>query len=617
MCGIYGMASFGRDPLRAPQVLDRMGEAVRHRGPDDRATVITPGAAIGVERLRITDPRPQAAQPFKDPAEHVWLACNGAIYNARRLRARYADYPYRSRSDIEPILPLYLDRGPEGIAELDGMFAIALWDKQGRRLLLARDRAGEKPLFWTRVGSEVWFASEVQALLVHPAVPRTLDRTALDDYLTLGYALEPRTMFGAIRKVEAGTVAVFSDGAEEVHRFWRPEAIPVLQLPQEEAARRLESHLEDAVSGQLQADVPVGVFSSGGVDSSLLAALATRGGAVHTFTVGFSDPSYDERMPAGRLASTLGTAHHTVVADEPRLRAALDALTGGTAEPIADPAVLPTYLLARSAREHVGVVLSGEGADELFGGYPTYLGHAAAPWFGALPERARRGVARLVGALPASAGRVPLEFLLKRFVAGALNETLERHVRWFGTGLLREADDWEPWPAREAAPVWLEALLAEPDPLRRVMLFDYLTYLRDNLLTKVDRATMLVSLEARAPYLDRALTEFALGLETGYRVRGLTTKWLLKRVARRRLPRRFVTRRKRGLSVPIGRWINDGLRGEVDRLLAPARLQTEGVLRAERVGQLLSEHRSGRVNHARALWPLIILQIWRERWLGD
>jgi asparagine synthase (glutamine-hydrolysing) len=182
---------------------------------------------------------------------------------------------------------------------------------------------------------------------------------------------------------------------------------------------------------------------------------------------------------------------------------------------------------------------------------------------------------------------------------------------------LGEADDWEPWRDREAAPVWLEALLAEPDPLRRVMLFDYLTYLRDNLLPKVDRATMLVSLEARAPYLNRALTEFALGLETGYRVRGLTTKWLLKRVARRRLPRRFVTRRKRGLSVPIGRWINDALRGDVDRLLAPARLQAEGVLRAERVGQLLSEHRSGRVNHARALWPLIILQIWRERWLGD
>ncbi len=617
MCGIYGMASFGRDPLHAPEALDRMGNAVRHRGPDDRATVTTPHAAIGVERLRITDPRPQAAQPFTDQASGVWLACNGAIYNARRLRARFPDYPYRSRSDIEPILPLYLDSGPEGIADLDGMFAIALWDDRNRRLLLARDRAGEKPLFWTRVGSEVWFASEVQALLAHRAVARTLDRVALDDYLTFGYALEPRTMFDGIRKVPAGVTVTFSERGDDVHRFWHPESIAVRQLTQDEAVRRLESHLEDAVARQLQADVAVGVFSSGGLDSSLLAALAARGGAVHTYTVGFTDPSYDERTPAGQLASALGTKHRAVVADESDLRTAFDTLAAGTAEPIADPAALPTWLLARAAREDVGVVLSGEGADELFGGYPTYLGHAAAPLFGSLPAVVRRALTRQIRALPASSGKVPLEFLLKRFVGGAENETLERHVRWFGTGLLEDADDWEPWPDTDAAPVWLDALLAERDPLRRVMLFDYLTYLRDNLLPKVDRTTMLVSLEARAPYLDRALTEFALALETRYRVRGLTTKWLLKRVARRRLPRRFVNRRKRGLSVPVGGWINDGLRTEVDRLLAPDRLRAEGLLRAPRVGQLLSEHRSGRVNHARALWPLVILQTWRDRWLGD
>ncbi len=615
MCGIYGMVTFGATPPEAAAVVERMGRTLRHRGPDDHAVLASPHAIMGTERLRITDPLPRAAQPFTDPGGTVWLSCNGATYNAPSLRARYAGYPYRSRCDIEPLLPLYLDRGPAGLADVDGMFAIAIWDAQRRRLLLARDRAGEKPLFYAHVGDAVWFASEIQALLEHPSLSRDLDSAALDDYLTFGYVLEPHTMFRAIHKVEAGTVASFDAHGRGAMRYWVPELIPVEPMPWERAERLLAERLELAVRKQLAADVPVGVFTSGGVDSSLLATLAARvtgPAALHTFTVGFAEAGFDESDYGRVMADHLGTPHLTVQVTEGDLCEALDLVTHRVAEPIADPAVLPTCLLARAARERVGVVLSGEGADELLGGYPTYLGHKAAPAYAALPSAARRVLHGVVSALPTSPGKVPLEFLLKRFVAEAERDTLSRHVAWFGTGL-----DSAVWEEREHGAPWLPVVRRDPDPLRQVMLFDYLTYLRDNLLPKVDRATMLFSLEARSPYLDRDLTTFALRLASPLKVRGLTTKWLLKRIARHWLPRRIVRRRKRGLSVPIAAWINHGLRSEVDRLLDLERLRAQGVLRGERVRQLLSDHRSGRANRARALWPLVIYQRWRERWLGD
>ncbi len=612
MCGIYGGAATGGGSLRTPESFERMGARLTHRGPDGRGALTNDAARLGVERLRVVDPHPRSDQPFRDPSGTVWLACNGEIYNTADLRRRYADYPYRSRSDIEPILPLYLHRGPDGLTDLDGMFAIALWDASRCRLVLARDRAGEKPLFYTRTGPDVWFGSEIQALLEDPTRSRELDPAAVGDLTTLGYVRQPRTLFADIRSVEPGTVRTFEPRGDTAIRFWNPAEVSPQRHSVEDAERRLDRLLQGAVARQVAADVPIGVFTSGVVDSGLLAALAARlvgPGALHTFTVGFGERGYDERTPAARLARAVGTRHIAVVCDEPARREALEALTSRLAEPVADPAALPTYLLARTAREHVTAVLSGEGADELFGGYPTYLGHRAAPWFAGLPAPVRRALRRVVNALPPSSGKVPLEALLKRFVAGAALPPGERHVAWFGSG----ADDLS---VAGASAVTAFDAVSSDDVLRCAMLFDYLTYLPNQLLVKVDRATMLASLEARSPYLDHRLTEFALALEPSLKVRGLTTKWLLKRVARRWLPRSVVRRRKRGLSVPVGAWINGSLRPEVDRLLAPARLRGEGVLHGDRVQHLLGEHRRGARDYARALWPLIIFQYWRERWLG-
>ncbi|HTQ79549.1 MAG TPA: asparagine synthase C-terminal domain-containing protein, partial [Thermoanaerobaculia bacterium] len=350
---------------------------------------------------------------------------------------------------------------------------------------------------------------------------------------------------------------------------------------------------------------------SGGLDSSILAALACRnlGAAqVHTFSARFTARSYDESARAGQVAEWLGTRHTEVSCDEPDLLEAFDAMTDRCAQPLADPALLPVYLLSRAARREVRVVLSGEGADELFGGYPTYLGHHLAPAFLRLPALLRRGLAAGLGRLPSSGRKVTLEYLLKRFLAEAGRPWVERHLHWFGTGLLAGREN-----LCQAA---FEAFFKEAgDSAETALLLDYRTYLRDNLLVKVDRATMLNSIEARAPVLDREVTAFALALPLDEKIRWLQGKRVLKQAAAAWLPSSILGRRKRGLSVPVADWLNGGLRSEVDRLLEPARLRRQGLLDADRIQSLLSEHRARRANHSRPLWAALVLERFLDHWL--
>lgn len=598
--------------LRAPALLERMGERLRHRGPDGHATLVDSHAAIGTERLRIIDLHARGDQPFSSPDGAVWLACNGEIYNAASIRARYPDYPYRSASDVETIIPLYLDKGAAAVDELDGMFGLAIRDHRDGQLILARDRAGEKPLFIAEVNGEVAFASELQCLLEDPVIPRDLDDVAIAEYLRLGYVPEPRTMFRAIRRIEAGTYVIFRGGSRKSVRYWDPSAIAIEPCYADEAVREVRRLFERAIAKQVMSDVPVGVFISGGLDSSVLATLAARNigpERVHTFSAQFAAESYDESGDAAILAKQIGTRHVAVPIDDVTLPEALERVTRDVAEPIADPAILPTYLLARAAREFVTVILSGEGADELFGGYPTYLGHKLAPLYGGLPAPLRRAVKAGIVKMPSSSKKVTVEYLLKKFVTDAERPWIERHLSWFGTGLPESIFAGVPprMPEMPQAPF-------EFDALAGAMLVDYRSYLRDNLLVKVDRATMLSSVEARAPYLDKDLTRFALSLPSNIRVRRMTTKWVLKKAAEAWLPSDVIYRRKRGLSVPIASWINEGLRGEVDRLLSARELGAFPQIDPTTVTRLLAAHRSGEANHAKPLWALVMLMYWRERW---
>jgi asparagine synthase (glutamine-hydrolysing) len=608
------MVAEREEALAFPEVVDFMGEALRHRGPDGRAVLASPRAAIGTERLRIIDLHERADQPFSSPDGQVWLECNGEIYNAREIRKRYADYPYRSHSDVETILPLYLDRGVDAVAELDGMFGLAIYDDRNRSLILGRDRAGEKPLFYGRFGDEIVFASELQCLLGHPRISRELDDVAINEYLKLGYIPEPRTPFRDVKRVRAGTFIRFTTHGETVVRYWDPAAFTIEPISDNEAIRRTQDLIERAVEKQVMSDVPVGVFISGGMDSSVLASLASKVigvDKVHTFSAKFAEESYDESADAAELAKLMRTRHVPVRTDEETLREALENVTTRIAEPIADAAVLPTFLLARAAREHVKVILSGEGADELFGGYPTYLGHKIAPLYDAMPSFLRAALRRAVSSVPTSGKKVTVEYLLKKFVSDAERPWVERHLRWFGTGL---PDDIYVSGGGHAPLPDFDLGQAGRLSSTGAMLLDYRSYLRDNLLVKVDRATMLSSVEARAPYLDRDVTAFALSLPSDLRVRRLTTKWVLKKAAEKWIPHHVIWRRKRGLSVPTASWINGGLRSDVDQLLAPERLLAQGIVNPITVTRLLDEHRSGRANHAKSLWAVVMLQYWIDRW---
>ncbi len=622
MCGVFGALSLDGHPLDAEARLERMSRALLHRGPDGTRILTGRAVALGATRLGIIDLDSRADQPLASAGAGIWLACNGEIYNARELRRRFREHPYVTRGDLEPLLPLLAARGVHAMREIDGMFALAAWDARRQSLILARDRAGEKPLFYAEIRGEIWFASEI-APLIEAGASRELDLIALTQFLELGYVLEPRTLFASVRRVEAGTALVVRGGHRAVHRYWTPwrvasaaSAIEGGRSPRERI-ERLRALLDDAVGKQVIADVPVGTFTSGGLDSSLITVLAARRlgpERLVAFSARFAEPSYDEGRWARRCARLAGTRHIEVHCSPRALRDALWQIDARSAEPIADPAVLPTYLVAQAAREHVRVMLSGEGADEIFGGYPTYIGHAFAPRYLALPRGVRRTLERAIACVPPSRRKVTLEFLLRRFVAAAELGWVERHLDWFGAGLPPAADF---ACISELRGRWRLPLVAEYSDRRPpggAMLLDYVTALKERLLVKADRATMLNSIESRAPFLDAALTAFAFGVPDEEKLRGLTTKWILKQAAEPLLPRALIARRKRGLSVPTAALINGALREDVDEALSERALRAHRLLDPAEVRRRLAEHRAGRADHSRMLWPALVLQLWAERW---
>lgn len=596
MCGIFGAIARREAPLRHPDSLPRMAAALRHRGPDGECIVGHERARVGARRLAIMD-LTTGDQPFQSPDGKIWMVCNGEIYNASQLRSEAAAwrYPFRSKGDIETIVPFYEKFGPDAVARLEGMFGLAVWDDARRRLVLARDRAGEKPLFWTDLDGELRFASEIQALLEFPDQPRRLNRKALSLYRALGYVPAPHTMFAGINKLPPASLLIAEDGRIELRAYW--SAATAASQPSRlslDHTAELRDTLQRAVERELMSDVPLGVFTSGGLDSSILVAAAARaipGERLHTYAVRFTEPGYDESAYAEAVTHDIATVHHVVTADDESLGRALDVVSRSLAEPLGDPAVLPTWLLAEAAREHVKVILSGEGADELFGGYPTYLGHKFAARWQRLPGALRSAVRWAVDRWPSSTGKMTLEYMLKQFFSATEQPWLERHLTWLGATAIDDGVIAELACKLDRFP--------PDDPLNRVMWFDFLTYLPDDLLVKVDRATMLASVEARAPFLDREVMELVLPGLSRFKVRGVTTKAILKKAARGLVPDRVIHRRKRGLSVPVARWLNTGLAPLADRLLATP---------------LLAEHRAGRRNHARRLWPQLMLALWAERW---
>ncbi|HLK11121.1 MAG TPA: asparagine synthase (glutamine-hydrolyzing) [Candidatus Binatia bacterium] len=628
MCGIAGILGFdGRAPA-ARAVLERMGEALTHRGPDEHGTWTDGDVGLTARRLRIND-LVAGHQPLTNEDGTLHLVANGEIYNAEALREDLGrrGHGFASRTDTEVILHAYEEHGTACLEHLEGMFAFALWDARRRQLFLARDRFGEKPLYYVRLPHGFLFASELKALLVHPEVSRDLDWPALAHYLAFEYVPAPQAIFRQVRKLPpAHRMTLAADGRETLEAYWRLPHPWGVEPRRQQAADHALALLDAAVRRCLVCDVPWGTFLSGGLDSSLVTALAAAASSrpVKTFAIGFEEATYDERRQAAAVAGQLGTEHHEVVlraADAPAL---LPEVARIFDEPFADPTVLPAVLLARHARREVTVVLSGDGGDELFCGYPTQTAHVAASAYRRLPARLRRLLTAAVERLPTSHRYLSFDFALRRFVADAARPAAERHLRWMGSFppdalhrvLTPEVRDrlgtLDPY-----ADAYSRLAALRPDSASDVATaLDLIYYLSEDNLVQADRASMAAALEVRAPFLDRRLVEYTLGLPARVR-RGLwRTKPLLRRAARAFLPPAVVRRPKHGFGVPTGAWLRGELRHLASDLLAPSRLRRQGLFDATVVSTLWERHRRGLANHRKELWTLVMFQLWATTYWG-
>ncbi|TMA36807.1 MAG: asparagine synthase (glutamine-hydrolyzing) [Deltaproteobacteria bacterium] len=628
MCGIVAVLDVGGSGPVSREVLDRMAQAVAHRGPDERGLWIEGPVGLAAQRLRVVDLE-TGQQPLVSEDGSIRLVANGEVYNASELRAALLARGHRfaSRTDTEVILHAYEDDGPASLERLEGMFAFALWDGRRRRLLLARDRFGEKPLYYAQLPRTFLLASELKALLVHPDVPRDLDWHALTQYLAHEYVPAPQAIFRAIRKLEpAHYMTVGADGTHAIDRYWSPPR-PSRQAPSApEAADEVVARLRRSVASRILCDVSWGCLLSGGIDSSLVTALATEISSkpVKTFAIGFEEPTYDERHHAAAVARAFGAEHHETLVRGADARRLLSEVACILDEPFADASSLPALLLSRLAREHVTVALSGDGGDELFCGYPTQTAHRAAEAYRRLPATVRRAIVFAAERLPTSHRYLSFDFAARRFLRDAARPSVERHLRWMGsfppeaqTRLLapevqREVLRADPYTAaREAVTAW------RPETVSDVATaLDVLFYLADDNLVQTDRASMSVALEVRAPFLDLGVAEYALRLPAALR-RGLwRTKPLLRRAARTLLPGRVSRRRKHGFGVPTGTWLRGPLRELAVELLEPGRIRRQGLFDAAYVSALLDRHLRGVAYHRKELWTLLMFELWAGNYYG-
>lgn len=609
-----------------------------HRGPDGSGLAERDGCVLGLQRLAIMDVR-ASAEPFTSEDGSILCVVNGQIYNSAELRQELESqgHVFRTRVDTEVVVHLWEEHGVELIHRLNGMFAFAVWDSRRGRLMLGRDRAGEKPLFYRRDGEELLFASELRALLTHPRLVARLDPTALVRYLVHGYIPAPLSPVAGVHKLPAGHFLLAEKGTKrsevEVVRYWDLAdwfAEPGATDPRSsrELIQGLDKKLAVAVRRRSRSDVPFGVFLSGGIDSSTVLSYVcdAHGSGVPAFTIGHTDSSFDESDMAAETARHFGADLHRLVLDERDLEEGLHRIGEGMDEPLGDASTIPTHLLARLAREHVKVVLSGEGADELFGGYPTYLGHRLADPLAKLPGWIRRGLLAGIGRFtPATMGNVGFDYLLQRFASALDRERLERHHVWFGSidperlpGLLSPALLEHLGDAGLAAPFGNARPDRElPDSLAELLYADFTLYLQDDLLTKVDRATMLASLESRAPFLDHELAQYVAGIPSRWKVRGKTTKAILRRTVRERLPPAILERRKRGFNIPFSRWILHGLEGTLRERFSRERVEARGLFAYDGVRRFLDQHVARQADHRKPLFALLALDLWCDRTFGE
>ncbi len=637
MCGIAGYYGQGNR-----NILEKMTRTLQHRGPDDEGFFVASRVGLGQRRLAVIDLSPSGHQPMSNEDESVWISFNGEIYNYQKLRKSLKEkHSLKGSSDTEVIIHLYEEIGEKVFEVLEGMFAISLYDKKTNILYLARDRMGKKPLYYGHFGDNLIFASELKALHEHPGFKKKINKLALKSYLFYEYAPSPLSIFENVYKLEPATYLKIRNGKLSKKKFWeisfnRAEA---KNLKFEDAVKRLDVAIEESVKDRLVSDAPLGVLLSGGIDSSAICYYAQKESRekIKTFSIGFCESSFDESKYARQVADHLGTEHYEKIFRASDSLALIDNLGDVLDEPMADQSILPTYLLSEFTRENVTVALGGDGGDEILGGYDTFVAHRLAGFYEKIPKSFRKNILEKVMLnLPTSFSNISLDFKIKSFIRGFDGDKLYRDARWMSSFDLQNDDSIFNEDIRDDMKSQNELSLIDnylndfPDLktandfesyFKMITVLYLRMYMMDQVMVKVDRASMANSLETRAPLLDSRVVDLALSLPVNYKLRPLTlpyiyeTKYIFRKLMQDKLPSEIVWRKKKGFGVPMAEWLNGPLVPLLKDKLNKEKIKKQGLFNYAYIDRLIKEHKSKKRDNRKPIWTLLIFQIWYDRWM--
>jgi len=619
MCGIAGYYGDG-----SREILEKMTQSLSHRGPDDQGFFIDERIGLGHRRLSIIDISSAGHQPMSNEDQTIWLVFNGEIYNHKKLKSNLKhQHRFKSRTDTEVIIHLYEEFGLDFLNQANGMFALALYDRNSKKLILARDRLGKKPLYWGKFADNLAFGSELKALFQHPVVKKDLDLYSLNKYLLYEYIPTPNSILKNIKKVEPGSMLIFTGGKIESKKFWNIN-FSKSQIESEHVKKELGQRIEQAVKMRLESDVPLGIFLSGGIDSTTIAYYAQKTSLqkIKTFSIGFADKSFDESSFARQAAEYLQTEHYEQILTPETSLELIPQLSDLLDEPLADGSIVPTFLLSKFTKQKVTVALSGDGGDELFCGYDPFVAHQLARYYEKIPNFIRHAIAKAVKFLPVSNDNISLDFKLKKFSQGLVKNKLHRNQLWLGSfdfqdrSSLFQKDIWQELQnANEFIEIDDYRKELNDENFYHQLIYIYLkTYLMDDILVKVDRASMYNSLEVRAPFLDFELVDYINSIPTKLKLKNFKTKVILKELMKDKLPAEIVFRKKKGFGMPIAKWLKKELKPWCLDLLSPEKIQRQGLFNSQYIERLLQEHFENEKDNRKLIWTLLIFQMWYDKW---
>ena len=616
MCGIAGFTHITRVP--DPGLIIQAIESISHRGPDGQAVFETRLVSLGAARLKIIDLE-SGDQPMTAENGDVVIAFNGEVYNYAELRAelRALGHQFESRTDTEVVLRAFLQWDTDCFERMRGMFALAIWRESTRRLVLARDRIGIKPLYVARRGQDIYFGSELKTIFVHPEIERRLDPAGLDCWLSLNYVPCPLTLVEGVEKLPPGHWLEWRAGQVRTDSYWKLPFAPALSIKQADAEQQLDLLLKQSVHEHLLSDVPLGMWLSGGVDSSTILHYAAEQSTapLRTFSISFLGRSFDESENIARLVSHYGTVHEQLdLNPELDLAETIEEFAGYADEPNGDAGALPVWYLSRMTRRTATVALSGEGADELFGGYTTYRANVLAKWARMLPSFALRAAEKVARRWPASDEKISFEYKLKRFLAGCQTRPEQAHLFWNGTFSEKEKRRIAGMPLPDALGRMTRELAERGDTLAAYLWFDQKYYLPDDILAKVDRMSMAHSVEVRPPFLDHRIVEFAASLPDELKMAGTQQKIVLRSLMKKRLPAPVLRQKKIGFDIPAHEWLRGPLRPLLEEMRATGEKAHGGALRPGVMDACIQDHLSRRANFGYHLWGMLILFLWMRKW---